>query len=189
MPHPERSQLYDTEQSVRFYTDQLLASQPERVETRASGTLRFDSAVSIAQHGLVTHIHRIQGTHLDQEFYKYSITCPSLEAISRKIGRLMKMYDLLIESNQLPSLNIYAVKKPHRLLTSDTDVSPVVATRASMLRFLAVLQNSELADTATIALEEERAKKADPKELRESVGRLRMVPAYMSKNTIMRAIR
>jgi hypothetical protein len=189
MPHPERSQLYDTEQSVRFYTDQLLTSQPEYVETRTSGTLRFDSAVSIAQHGILTHIHRIQGTHLGQEFYKYSITCPSLEAISRKMKKLMKMYDLVIESDQLPSLNIYAVGKPHRLLDSDTDNMPVVASLASMMRFLTVLQNSELADPVTVAQEEERAQKATPEALKESVGKLRVIPAYKSKSTFIRAIR
>jgi voltage-gated potassium channel Kch len=190
MPHPERSQLDDTAASVRFYTDQLLASQPEYTETRTVGALRFDSAVAVAGHGLLTHIHRIQGDESGQEYHKYSISCPSLEAISRKMGKLIKMYDLIIESNQLPSLNVHVVAKPHRLLNTGTQVTGAIATKVSMLRFLTALQQSELADHATIAKEAEREKNATPDALRKSVGNLYRgcVAAYIGKSTIRSAI-
>ena len=99
------------------------------------------------------------------------------------------MYDLVIESDQLPSLNRYIVGKPHRLFNFDTDLNAWVASIASMSRFITVLQNSELADPATVALAEERAKQATPESLKKSVIKMKVVPAYKSKSKFIRAIR
>lgn len=176
MSNTNMQRLFDIDESLRFKTDYLLASQSECVETKIIQSLPHDSALAVAQHGIVTHIHRIRGVINGQEYYKYLLTCPSLEAVSRKLDSLVLMYDLVLESELPPSIKTHAKKRPHRKVMKREYCDDVgqVASVESLNRFVEALRFCRLATPAEVEQEKERAQRALPKTLKK----LYKLPSY-----------